>query len=111
MDIRDQQINDITVVTIEGSIDAFTAVQLSEHIHELISRDEINLVADFNGVDYTSSAGLRVLFEAYKDARSKGGDLTLVGLQPGVERVLTISGFIRIFQIFPDVPSAINSFS
>ena len=111
MDIRDKQINDVTVVTIEGSIDAFTAAQLSEHIHELISRDQIKLVADFNGVDYTSSAGLRVLFEAFKEARSKGGDLALVGLQPGVERVLTISGFIRIFKIFPDLSSAINSYS
>ena len=111
MDIREKQIKDVTIVTIRGNIDALTAPQLSEHFNGLISNKKVKLVADLSGVDYTSSAGLRVLFEGFKDARSKGGDLYLVELQPGVERVFTISGFIRIVKILPDVTSAVNEFA
>jgi anti-sigma B factor antagonist len=111
MDIQDKQVNDVTILTIRGSIDALTAPQISEHINGLVSNDNIKLVADFSGVDYTSSAGLRVLLGAVKETRSKGGDLYLVDIQPDVEKVLKLSGFTSILKIFPDVDSAVNSFS
>jgi anti-sigma B factor antagonist len=111
MDIQDRQVNDVTILTIRGSIDALTAPQISEHINGLVSNDNIKLVADFSGVDYTSSAGLRVLLGAVKETRSKGGDLYLVDIQPDVEKVLKLSGFTSILKIFPDVDSAVNSFS
>jgi anti-sigma B factor antagonist len=101
MDIQDRQVNDVTILTIRGSIDALTAPQISEHINGLVS----------SGVDYTSSAGLRVLLGAVKETRSKGGDLYLVDIQPDVEKVLKLSGFTSILKIFPDVDSAVNSFS
>jgi anti-sigma B factor antagonist len=111
MDIQDKQVNDVTILTIRGSIDALTAPQISEHINGLVSNDNIKLVADFSSVDYTSSAGLRVLLGAVKETRSKGGDLYLVDIQPDVEKVLKLSGFTSILKIFPDVDSAVNSFS
>ena len=111
MDIRDKKLNDVTVLTIRGSIDALTAPDISEHINGLIANDNIQLVADFGGVDYTSSAGLRVLLEAIKGTRAKGGDLYLVDIQPDVEKVLKLSGCTSIIKIFPDIASAIASFS
>jgi len=111
MEIRDKQVNDVTILIIQGSIDALTAPQITERIDGLIDSGNIKLVADFGGVDYTSSAGLRVLLGAIKSTRSKGGDLFLVDIQPDVEKVLSLSGFTSILKIFPDIDSALNSFS
>ena len=111
MDIQDRQLDNITIITIQGSIDALTAPSITEHINQLVSDGNIKLVADFSGVDYTSSAGLRVLLGAIKETRSKGGDLYLVGIQPDVNKVLTLSGFTSILKIFPDVDTAVNNFS
>ncbi len=111
MEIQDKQVNEVSIVTIKGSIDALTAPQISEHIDGLITNGNIKLVCDFSGVDYTSSAGLRVLLGAVKETRSKGGDLYLSNIQPDVEKVLKLSGFTSILKIFPDVDSAVNSFS
>jgi anti-sigma B factor antagonist len=111
MDIQDKQVNDVTILTIQGSIDALTAPKITEYINGLVSNDNIKLVADFGGVDYTSSAGLRMLLGGMQETRSKGGDLFLVDIQPDVEKVFKLSGFTSILKIFPDVDSAVESFS
>ena len=111
MEIVDRQINGVTVITLTGSIDALTAPAIAESIAGIISRGGINLVADFRGIDYTSSAGLRVLLGAVKETRSRGGDLRLAGVQPDVMKVLKLSGFTNILKLYGDVDSALASFS
>ncbi|MEJ2487274.1 MAG: STAS domain-containing protein [Anaerolineales bacterium] len=111
MDIKDKIIKDVTIVSINGSIDALTAPEITNYMNDLIASEKIKLVADFSGVDYTSSAGLRVLLAAVKATRAKGGDLYLVGVQPDVLKVLSLSGFTSIIKIFSEIDQAVNSFS
>lgn len=111
MKIVDKNLNDITIVSLEGSIDALTAPEISQYMSNLISSGKTKLVANFSGVDYTSSAGLRVLLGAVKETRSKGGDLFLVGVQPDVEKVLSLSGFTSIIKVFGDEAQAVSHFS
>lgn len=111
MEIQDQQINSVTVLTLKGSIDAMTAPKITEFIKGKITKGNIKLVADFSGVDYTSSAGLRVLLGAIKDTRAQRGDLRLVGAQPDVLKVLNLSGFTNILKMFDDLDSAVASYS
>jgi anti-sigma B factor antagonist len=111
MQIQDNNVKQVTIITIQGSIDALTAPKITEYINGLIANGNFKLVADFSGVDYTSSAGLRVLLGAVKGTRAKGGDLCLVGVQPDVNKVLTLSGFTNILKIFPDSDSAVENFA
>jgi anti-sigma B factor antagonist len=111
MDIQDTKITNVLVIAVSGSIDAFTAPQISEHITAHINKGSVQLIADLKGVDYTSSAGLRVLLSAVKETRSRNGDIRLANIQPEVKKVLNLSGFSNILKIFPDVDSAINSFN
>lgn len=111
MEILERQVNNVTIITISGSIDALTAPKLAEFINEQISKGNTQLVADFSSVDYTSSAGLRVLLGAIKETRTKGGDICLVNIQPDVKKVLELSGFTRILKVFPDIDSAVNNFN
>lgn len=111
MEIKDKTIKDVIIVSINGSIDALTAPEITNYMNDLIAGEKIKLIADFSGVDYTSSAGLRVLLAAVKATRSKGGDLYLVGVQPDVQKVLSLSGFTSIIKIFSEIDQAVNNFS
>lgn len=111
MEIQDKQINGVTVLSLTGSIDAMTAPQITEYIHGLVARGNIKLVADFSGVDYTSSAGLRVLLGAIKETRPQGGDMRLTGVQPDVYKVLNLSGFTNILKLFNDLNAAVASYA
>ena len=48
--------------------------------------------------------------ETMKEARQHGGDLRLASVRREVLRVLELSGFTSILQVFPDVDSAAASF-
>jgi anti-sigma B factor antagonist len=111
MEIKDQQIDSVTVLSLTGSIDALTAPKITEFIQGHVARGNIKLVADFSGVDYTSSAGLRVLLNAIKETRAQGGDLRLTGVQPDVLKILTLSGFTNILKLFENLDIAVASFS
>ena len=111
MEMQDKQVNGVTVLSLKGSIDAMTAPKITEYIHGLVDKGNIRLVADFSGVDYTSSAGLRVLLGAIKETRAQSGDLRLTGVQPDVLKVLSLSGFTNILKLFEDLDSAVASFS
>jgi anti-sigma B factor antagonist len=111
MEIKDRQIDGVPVLSLTGSIDAMTAPKITEFIQEQISKGNIKLVADLSGVDYTSSAGLRVLLGAIKETRGQSGDIRLAGTQPDVQKVLNLSGFTNILKVFDTLDEAVASFS
>ena len=111
MEIHDRQVDGVTVIVLKGSIDAITSPKITEFIQAHIARGNIKLVADFSGVDYTSSAGLRVLLGAIKETRARGGDLRLTGIQSDVQKVLNLSGFSNILKKYDDVNAAVASYS
>ncbi len=98
------------VVSVAGSIDAMTAPDLAAFFQREIPEGGTRWVADLSALDYTSSAGLRVLLAAVKAARASGGDLRLAAVQRNVNRILDMSGFTGIIQCHPDVAAAVASF-
>jgi anti-anti-sigma factor len=111
MDVKTELRGDVVVVSITGSIDANTAPALAAAFSGEIGQGHNRLVADFAAVGYTSSAGLRALLGALKEARQQGGDFRLAGVRPAVFRVLELSGFTSILKYFPDVDGAVASFA
>ncbi|HMS78761.1 MAG TPA: STAS domain-containing protein [Burkholderiaceae bacterium] len=110
MEIEIRSVEHVTVVSISGSVDSLTADTLADAFSTQLRQDRIRLVADLSRVLYTSSAGLRTLLSTMKDARRRGGDFRLASVQPPVMRVLELSGFTGILNLFPDVDAAIASF-
>jgi anti-anti-sigma factor len=100
----------VTVVSVTGSLDALTAEPLLAAIHEQMLAGHTHIVASLHALEYTSSAGLRVLLSTLKDARQRGGDLRLAAVQDRVRRVLDLSGFTSILKCYPDVDAAVASF-
>jgi anti-sigma B factor antagonist len=111
MEIRESKSGDVVILSVSGSIDTITAPTLTVQIKYNIDKGHNKLVADLKDVDYTSSAGLRVLLAAVKETRALNGDLRLAEIQPNVHKVLTLSGFVNIMKTFNDVESAVRSFS
>jgi len=111
MEIQDRQVDGIVVLSLNGSIDAASAPKVSEMVQGHIAKGHIKLVIDLSGVDYTSSAGLRVLLSAVKETRAQNGDMRVAGVQPDVFKVLNLSGFTNILKLFEDVNAAVASYS
>jgi len=111
MDIKHESRGAVMVVSITGSLDALTAPQLTDYLTQRLGEGHHHLVVDLAGLEYTSSAGLRVMLNAVKDARARGGDLRVGAVRPTVNKVFEMSGFTSILKFFPDVDAAVKSFS
>jgi anti-anti-sigma factor len=110
MEIRFSEENEVTVVSIAGSVDGMTADAFLNTVSERVRAGNTRLVADFSSVSYTSSAGLRALLATTKEARSRGGDFRIAAVHPDVLRVLELSGFTTILKLFDDVAAAVASY-
>ncbi len=110
MNILENKSGKVKIVSIQGSIDALTAEQITDRLNEVIARGEVHLVLDLGQVDFMSSAGLRMILGALKKTRQKGGDLYIAATQTGVARLLKMSGFVTISCTFDSVEEAVKGF-
>lgn len=111
MDIKHESKGTVTVVSITGSLDALTAPQLTDYLTKQLGEGHHHLVVDLSGMEYTSSAGLRVMLNAVKDARARGGDLRVAAVRPTVSKVFEMSGFTSILKFYPNLDAAVKSFA
>jgi len=111
MQVDIEQRDQVLIVRVTGSIDGLTSPDLHRALEAEISAGHTSIVAAFDGVDYTSSAGLRVLLGTVKEARARHGDFRLAGVRDDVRRVLQLAGFLSIIKIYPDVDAAVASFA
>lgn len=86
-----------TVLEISGRLDTSTAPVLDKTISEDIS-DKAKLTMDLKGLEYISSAGLRVLLTAQKRLQ-KHGSMKLINVCEEVMDVLEMTGFADILVI------------
>lgn len=84
-----------TVIAIVGRVDTVTAPALEKVIKE--NESDSKLVLDMNSVEYISSAGLRVLLCAQKNA--KDGAMKLINVPKDVMEVFEMTGFADILTI------------
>ena len=86
-----------TIIEIVGRLDTITAPALDKTINEDIG-DTKNLVLDVKGMEYISSAGLRVLLAAQKKMQ-KIGSMKLTNVCEDVMEVFEMTGFADILVI------------
>ena len=97
MTIEIKKNNQETIIEIVGRLDTITAPALDKTINEDIG-DTKNLVLDVKGMEYISSAGLRVLLSAQKKMH-KIGSMKLKGVCEEVMEVFEMTGFADILLI------------
>lgn len=100
MNVTTTDINDVTLVCVEGKVDTNTSPQLEQTLSDLVAAGKINLLADFTELSFISSAGLRVLLATAKKTKAQSGELKVCGMNPTVKEVFDISGFSTILPVF-----------
>jgi len=110
MELSPRRFADVVVVSPVGRIDQSNADAFEEELAPHLARctgGEDRLIVDLSGLEYISSAGLRVLMLAAKQSKAQGGTLLLTGLQPLVQEIFEISRFTMVFGITPSLREAL----
>jgi anti-sigma B factor antagonist len=101
----------ISVLALDGYLDAHTAPQFEKAVQEEFEAGRIRLIVDCAKLTYISSAGLGVFMIFVEEIREAGGDIKICGLAPKVYQVFEILGFPSLFDIVEDVPAAVKKYA
>ena len=89
-------------ISIAGSLDSNTAPELQQRIDAEINESITTTIIDFKGLEFLSSAGLRVIFKTKKMMDGRGGKFLLLNLQPQIKKVFEIIKALDGMDVFKD---------
>jgi anti-sigma B factor antagonist len=95
------------VLSVQGEIDTLTAPAFTAATTDLVTGPDETLVIDLTGVRFLASSGLAVLITAAHRAEERGARLRLVVATRAVQRPLEITGTDQLFELHPDLNTAI----
>jgi len=96
MEINVKSSGQVTVVEISGDIDSNTAPLAQDQVLPL-AQPGSKILLDMSGVEYMSSAGLRMLLSMYRQISRGSGDIVLVGLSEQIKDTMSVTGFLNFF--------------
>ena len=80
-------------------IDASNAGQLKPRLLEHMGQYGPELCLDLRQVNFIDSTGLGMLVSVLKEAKEKGGQVSLVNPNREIQRLLQITGLERVFRV------------
>ena len=99
MEIFVKDENEIVSLKITGRLDAESSILAEKKVRDILDAGSTRILFDFDGLEYISSAGLRVILMTIKELRSKNGKVVLCALNEYVQEVFEVSNFASIIPI------------
>ncbi len=111
MEIEYNELKRCDVIKVKGRIDSSTAPKFAEAVNKVLDAGRYRIVIDMDGLDFISSAGLRVLIGTQKTCkRYNRGEVVLANVPETIMSSLELAGFTPLFKIFNDAVSAVGNF-
>lgn len=86
-----------------GSIDTNTHSILEEKVDFILKGITKTMIFDMEGVNYISSAGIRVIIKVQKSMKQRDGQFLMTNLQPQVKKVFEIINALPTMHVFSSI--------
>ncbi|MGE0563510.1 MAG: STAS domain-containing protein [Pseudolabrys sp.] len=101
----------VSILRPQGRLDSATSPALEAEIARTIADGADRLLLDLGELSYISSAGLRIVLQAAKQMKSRGGRFALCALNAPIREIFDISGFSGFLDISPSQDEAVARLS
>ena len=108
--VTDEQKGEILVLNVGGRLDAASSPLVEKKVFEFIEAGKHKIVLNFSGVQYLSSAGMRLLLASTKKLKSLEGSIVICCLSDMVMDVIKMAGFDHILNIQSNEDEALKQF-
>ena len=99
MEITLSLVREIPVLRLSGRLDVTSSPMLEERLKPLLGEGGTRLVFDCSGLDYVSSAGLRVFLLASRQLKGRGGGVAFAALSSPVRELFQLAGLEELFPV------------
>ena len=102
---------EVILLEVEGVVDSVNVTDFFQFVNKLFKDGTRMLVMDLSWANYLSSGALSVIADAFKKAESLGGGVVISNASDSLKELFSVVQFDRIFDFYPDITSAVASFS
>lgn len=100
----------VVIISLVGKImGGPEAGQINDQINNYIDQGKKRIVIDLQKVEWMNSSGLGILIGAIQTLKNNDGALCLIHVSDRIRELLKITKLINVFEIKPDLESAIAS--
>lgn len=110
VDVQEDKKGDILVLRIKGRLDAMSSPAAEKKIFDCINSGQNKLLLEFSGVEYLSSAGMRMLLSTTKKLKALAGKLVVCSITTNVMDVLKMSGFDHVLELAKNEDDGLKKF-
>ena len=107
MTLTEEASEHVTVVAVDGRLDAESAKRFGDRLTALIGAGRSRLLIEASKLDYLGSIGLRQLLLAARRAEDARGCMAVCSLTASVRHVLELSGFNNVLLTYPSREEAL----
>ncbi len=109
--IKEEKRADVLLLRFVGRLDALSTPEAEKKVLHSIDLGSSKILMDFSGVDYISSAGMRMLLAVAKRLKTQSGKLTVCSITTNVMDVFKMSGFDHVLDLTPSEEEAFKRLS
>ncbi len=95
------------VLPLNGEIDLHVSPAVTQSLNAMTEKKPERIVIDLSRATYIDSSGLAALILAMQKVEAYGGRFFLTGLHETMRSIFETSRLDQVFQIFPDVDTAL----
>jgi anti-sigma B factor antagonist len=110
MKLEQEIVGKVTVIRIDGRLDASFTTAMHEMFVNFLNDGQTNVLLDMKNVKSISSYGLGVLVTLNKQCKAKGGALKMTNMAQELKVPFEITGVLPQFEVFNDYDMALKSF-
>lgn len=101
MNIKFYKTERILISRVSGELDLVSADNFRLLVDKELENEDIKkLVLNLKEVNFIDSSGLGAILGRYKKMVQKGGVMNIVEANPHVQRILELSGIMRIMKVY-----------
>jgi anti-anti-sigma factor len=109
MDFKIEKLDGFTLVQVlKDKLDTHVAPTLKSELVLLSGNGECNILLDLSKSNYCDSSGLSAILVANRLCKNADGAFVLSGLQPAVERLISVSQLDSVLNIAPSLSDGIE---
>ena|ERR1700722_5058911 len=108
MEAQIEEKGGVIVVRVLGRLDAASSPQLEKKINSIIESGHFKLIMNLAGVDYLSSAGMRLMLSISKKLKNLEGKVVACSLSEDVMDVIKMAGFHQVLELYSTEEESFN---
>ena len=112
MKIESHEHGDAQVIYLKGKVmGGPESAEFQNLLKKTVADGRKKVVIDLGEVEWMNSSGIGLLVSAFTTVKNSGGELKIARVTEKIESLLVITKLNSVFETYPDVISAVASYS